>query len=545
MRTWCLRLVSDRATLGFFATDRSQIFPPFLALFWQSFVWFGCGTGIALRTLLATRFGYRRLLERTDSTERSTMRGILSPNSSHRINRIDRSGVQEASDIHTNTERGVRDVARLTTPDFESFRRQESIFAFLNLTLIAALLLSRTALTPYMGSLTRPVVVTLAAAFVIQVSELAWLHALTSALAAKTQRVITWWSIGFTTLLTLVLMILTRGEDSQSFILMAVPVVEAAFRLNLAGTVGVIVLANLLNFFEASGLGSIDEYLEAGATSLIYALVGVVVWLLVNNLRQHRDTLQKNLTELELARERLLTEEKLAAVGRLSSAIAHEIRNPVAMIASSLATANRPEQDEGARKEMFAIAATEAERLERLTRDFLCYARPQTAQLARTNVATTLNYVAAVARAYAANKGACIQVAVEPDLETDLDASQIHQALLNLVLNAIDASRKGDAITLSARQDARGRIVMEVADPAGPISQETVAHLFEPFFTTKSRGTGLGLAIARNIAREHLGDLVLRVNEPSRVCFSIELAARAPKSSAALEGHNGHDTDRR
>jgi signal transduction histidine kinase len=325
-------------------------------------------------------------------------------------------------------------VPRRACWDAASLRYQETIFGVLNLFVIATLLFVHTAFTSYLGPLRLPVAITLLAGIIVQVAEIIWLQAQTSPATRAALRTITWWSIGFNTVLTLVLMILTRGEDSQSFILMAVPVVESAFRLGLAGTIGVIALANLLNFFEASNLGSIDEYLEAGATSLIYLLVGVVVWLLVNNLRRHQDALRINLGELERTRERLLTEAKLAAVGRLSSAIAHEIRNPVAMIASSLATANQPDHAELTRKEMFAIATAEAERLERLTSDFLSYARPRAPQITPADIADTLNYVAAAARAHAEKKGVLVRAQADSALEGNFDPSQIHQGLLNLVL---------------------------------------------------------------------------------------------------------------
>src|ERR1700730_5993797 len=97
--------------------------------------------------------------------------------------------------------------------------------------------------------------------------------------------------------------------------------------------------------------------------SVIYTVMGVLVWLLVNNLREREARFVRNLEELERTRQRLLSEEKLAAVGRLSRAIAHEIRNPVTMIASSLATAARAGLDETERQKMFAIAAKEAARL--------------------------------------------------------------------------------------------------------------------------------------------------------------------------------------
>ena len=105
---------------------------------------------------------------------------------------------------------------------------------------------------------------------------------------------------------------------------------------------------------------------------------------------------------------------------------------------------------------MFAIAAKEAQRLERLTTDFLVYARPRPVQVARVSLADTLNYVATVARAHAANEGVTIDVAVDSSLEGEFDANQMHQALLNLVLNAIDACHRGDLVKLNAQTNGNG-----------------------------------------------------------------------------------------
>ncbi|MGD0118330.1 MAG: ATP-binding protein [Candidatus Binatus sp.] len=311
---------------------------------------------------------------------------------------------------------------------------------------------------------------------------------------------------------------------------MLLPILEASFRLSLGVTIAVIALADLISFMGAIGL-KFGEYIEAGAMAVIYTVMGLLVWLLVNNLRTREAKFARNLEELERTRQQLLSEEKLAAIGRLSRAIAHEIRNPVAMISSSLATAIRPGQNEAEREEMFSIAAKEAVRLERLTTDFLVYARPRPVQVARTNLADTLNYVATVARAHAANEGVTIDVAVDSSLEGDFDATQMHQALLNLVLNAIDACRQGDLVKLDAQKNGNGKIRIDVVDPEGPIPDDIVARIFEPLFTTKRGGNGLGLAIARNIARAHGSDIVLRINESRRVCFSIEIPAHSESQS--------------
>ncbi len=408
--------------------------------------------------------------------------------------------------------------------DFQSFRRQELFFALLNLFLIGALLALQAFSRFVRGRPSAAVVWVLAVGFVVQVVHLAWLNWRTMTLSLPKRRVVTFWSLGFNSTLALVLTFITIKGDTAYYALMLLPVLEAAFSLGLGATIAVAVLADLISFLGAYGM-KFGEYIEAGAMSAIYTVMAVLVWLLVDNLRDREARFVRNLEELERTRQQLLSEEKLAAVGRLSRAIAHEIRNPVAMIASSLATAARPGRDEAERQEMFAIASKEAARLERLTTDFLVYARPRAAQIGRANVADMLDYIASAARAHAANKGVAIDVLADRDLAGDFDAGQVQQALLNLVLNAIDACRGGDSVHLKAEKNGAPAIRIDVIDPAGPIAKETVERVFEPLFTTKQGGNGLGLAIARNIVRAHGGDVVLRRNEPGLVCFSIEIPA--------------------
>lgn len=422
--------------------------------------------------------------------------------------------------------RGGRGDSDLVASDFESFRRQELFFALLNLLLIGALLGLQVLSKLVRGKPSGSVIAVLTLGLIVEAAHITWIEWRTVPLSPPKRRISTFWTLGFNSALALTLTSMTIRGDTAYYALMLMPVLEAAFRLGLGAAIGVIVLADFISFLGAYGL-PFGEYVEAGAMSVIYTVMGLLVWLLVNNLRECEARFVRNLEDLEHTRQRLLSEERLAAVGRLSRAIAHEIRNPVAMISSSLATAARPGQNDQERQEMFAIAAKEAGRLERLTTDFLTYARPRPAQIARANIADTLNYVATVARAHAANEGLAINVVADSNLEGEFDPAQIQQALLNLVLNAIDACGRGDWVSLKAERNGNGSIRIDVVDPAGPIPDETVAHIFEPLFTTKQGGNGLGLAIARNIARAHGGDVVLRINEPGRVCFSFEIPAHS------------------
>ena len=430
----------------------------------------------------------------------------------------------------------------LMAPDFESFRCQELLFAILNQLLIGALLALQAFSRFVRGRPAASVIVVLAVGFVVQAVHVTWLHyGRIAPVSAPSRRIFTCWSLGFNSGLALLLTSLTIRGDTAYYALMLLPVLEAAFRLGFGATIAVVMLADFISFLGAYGM-KFGEYIEAGAMSVIYTVMGVLVWLLVNNLRAREARFARNLEELERTRHQLLSEEKLAAVGRLSRALAHEIRNPVAMISSSLATAMRAGQDESERSEMFAIAAKEAARLERLTTDFLVYARPRALQIASADLSDMLNYVATVARAHATNKGVAIDVAAESDLQADLDPSQIQQALLNLLLNAVDACGRGDAVCLKAEKNGnKNAIRIDVIDPAGPISEETVARIFEPLFTTKQGGNGLGLAIARNIVRAHGGEIMLRTNAPGRVCFSIEL----PTGSRNQGRDDGKNTDSR
>jgi signal transduction histidine kinase len=245
-----------------------------------------------------------------------------------------------------------------------------------------------------------------------------------------------------------------------------------------------------------------------------------VVWLLVRDLRQKEERLAKNLVDLQETREKLLLEERLAAVGRLSSAIAHEIRNPVSLISTAIATATHlsgPERDE-----MYAIASEEASRLVTLSTDFLSYANPRVPKMVPTSIADTVGYVSDACRAQASGKNVVLEVRSEEPLIAEADPGQLQQALINLVLNAIDAALPRSMVSIRAYARDH-RISVDTENSGSPIPETEQTLIFEPFFTTKPKGTGLGLSIARNIARAHGGDLVLATNGPDRIRFSLSL----------------------
>ncbi len=410
--------------------------------------------------------------------------------------------------------------------DLSSFRRQESILIVLNLLILAVLFSLHLYFAGFWGKPTPLLMVAIGLGIFLKTAEWLWLQRLSQPLKPAALLALTWASIALNITLASVLAVLTDKEDTPYFVLMIVAVLEAAFRFELLAIIGVITAVDVSLFWQVwLYFGKhppldVGEYYEAGTTSLLFAIVGVLVWLLLTDLRRKETHLANNVLELEHAREQLLREEKLAAMGRLSSAIAHEIRNPVAMIASSIATARQLSGAE--REEMFGIASDEAHRLSQLTTDFLDYASTRPPNLAETSVADTVAYVADASRAHASQKGIRFEVDVPENVTVRADAGQLQQALMNLLLNAVDASPAAGTITLRSH-DGNQKVNINVENTGLPIPELALSRIFEPFFTTKPRGTGLGLAIARNIARAQGGDLVLAANGPDRVCFSLIL----------------------
>src|SRR5258708_4044119 len=178
--------------------------------------------------------------------------------------------------------------------DHHSFRRQEFVFASLNLLLIGALLALQVISKYVRGKPAAPVIIVLTAGFLIQGAHLIWLRKGIATSSRGKRQFLTFWSLGFNSILAFVLTLLTIKGDTAYYALMLLPILEASFRLDLFGTITVIALADLIAFMGAYGM-KFGEWIESGAIAVIYSVMGVLVWLLVNNLRERQATLFRNL----------------------------------------------------------------------------------------------------------------------------------------------------------------------------------------------------------------------------------------------------------
>ena len=422
-------------------------------------------------------------------------------------------------------------------PDFLSFRQQERIFASLNLVLLVFLCVAQFVWAQYLGRPHRQVLALLSIGIVANVTELIWLNR-RKELGRSAVLKLTLTMIAIHSGIAFAIASYSYKTDIQYFALMIPAILQAAFRLSRLATALVVAASDGLIFFWVWHYFRVhppvdpNSYIEAGTVALIYAIMGFLVWTLVNHLRGKEQELTQSLEELERTETKLIEEGKLAAVGRFSSAIAHEIRNPVAMISSALATASNRVPGSPENREMYEIATKEAARLERLTTDFLAYARPRSPSLVMSDVADSIGYIADICRPRAAANNVQIQCQCETPLTAEVDTGQLQQALLNLAMNAVEASAPGGCVFLRGRSQ-QGRIIVEVENGNGPIPATTVPFLFEPFFTTKASGTGLGMSIARNIVLAHGGDIELAQNDAEVIRFVLSIPASAGRKEEA------------
>lgn len=220
--------------------------------------------------------------------------------------------------------------------------------------------------------------------------------------------------------------------------------------------------------------------------------------------------------------------ERLAALGRLSTVIAHEVRNPLMGIKASLAALRRDGAGSAELHEAAADIDHEVARLNRIVGDVLDFARPVRVEYARADLnalvrEASLSVFPAAAVAFDLAPGS---------LDVDTDADRLRAALVNVLQNAREAAGAGPhpAVRVSTRCPAPGRVTITVADRGPGIAAEDRAHVFEPYFTTKRSGTGLGLAIAKNVTDALGGSIAAGAAEAGGTEIVFELPVEAPRA---------------
>lgn len=249
--------------------------------------------------------------------------------------------------------------------------------------------------------------------------------------------------------------------------------------------------------------------------------------LMVRQLRESR-------AEIELLhRTQMSRAEHLATLGELAAGLAHEIRNPLAGIAGVIEIVARDLPATSPAKAVVKDIRLEVAQINRILTDLLETARPRPPEMRSSDLNITVEHAVMLARQQVLSKPIQVQFQkMTSPLEVEHDSDQIHQVLLNLLLNAVQAI-DGEGIVLVELEQRGNHASISVSDTGRGIPANDLPNIFRPFYTTKGNGTGLGLSLARRIVQEHDGriDVTSEVGTGSRFVVLVPLEQRASAPS--------------
>jgi signal transduction histidine kinase len=225
---------------------------------------------------------------------------------------------------------------------------------------------------------------------------------------------------------------------------------------------------------------------------------------------------------LEKANSEKAKMERLSALGEMATTVAHETKNPLNAI--KIATSYLKNNFHGAiLTEFLSIVEEEVSRLNDISTNFLGFSKPEPINLRTCDINKLVESTVDLIRQEATEKNIEIVALLDRNLPpVPCDYSRIKQALLNLLLNALEASKAGDTVEITTWNE--GPFISIIIEDTGKgISSEEMENIFKPFFTTKTRGSGLGLAIIDRIVKEHGGDIEVESKVGKGTKFTIKM----------------------
>jgi signal transduction histidine kinase len=245
--------------------------------------------------------------------------------------------------------------------------------------------------------------------------------------------------------------------------------------------------------------------------------------------RDLRSALETSLRTVKTQQAELIRKEKLASVGQLLAALAHDLRNPLGVIRSSAQLILDEAQPTEIKCEVAQYIIQEVDRIAHLINDFLRYARQKPPEPKRLPLSTIVQAALVQWKAH----GGLDRITVETNFAQNLpevlvDPDQVCEALVNLLVNAHEAMPEGGRITVTTREEG-GHVVVEIADTGCGIPADHLTRIFEPFFTTKASGTGLGLTNVKRLVEDNGGTITVH-SEPG---FGTRFAVGFPPAQSA------------
>ena len=231
-----------------------------------------------------------------------------------------------------------------------------------------------------------------------------------------------------------------------------------------------------------------------------------------------------------VARERRLQVERMTAMQTMTAGIAHEVRNPLNSAKLQLELLDRRVRRAGVIDpkilEPCELAQTEIERLTHLLNDFLAFARPPELHVDQHDVAQIVRQVVELERATAQQRRVHLELVVAPTrLLAHVDAAKLHQLLLNLVRNAIEAVSGGGHVAVELAS-GETELTFVIQDDGPGMPEGVQSRIYEPFFSTKDGGTGLGMSIVHSLVAQHGGMIELETS-PRGTRFTVRIPRRS------------------
>ena len=250
---------------------------------------------------------------------------------------------------------------------------------------------------------------------------------------------------------------------------------------------------------------------------------------MVRLLRESREEIER------LHRTQMSRAEHLATLGELAAGLAHEIRNPLAGIAGVIEIVGRDLPATSPARAVVKDIRLEVAQINHILTDLLQTARPHPPEIRPSDLNTTVEHAIMLARQQVISKPIQIELHKDPTLPlVEHDSDQIHQVLLNLLLNAVQAIETSGTVRVEL-SSLGGNAAVSVTDTGRGIAPEHLPNIFRPFYTTKGNGTGLGLSLARRIIEEHHGRIEVssEVGKGAKFLLTLPLSQEAEQFAAS------------
>jgi signal transduction histidine kinase len=241
------------------------------------------------------------------------------------------------------------------------------------------------------------------------------------------------------------------------------------------------------------------------------------------------ESVRKIENEIELSR-------RLAAIGRLTSGVAHEVRNPINAIMVHLEVLREKiQQIDPESKRHMDVISSEIQRLDRVVQTLVDFTKPVELRLGDTDLRRVIDDVSVLAAPEAARLGVTLHSELPPSsLIVKADADLVKQAILNIALNGIQAMPGGGMLVIAARRQVNA-VDIEIRDQGPGIPPEIRDRIFNLYFTTKKSGSGIGLAMAYRVMQLHNGSLQFESQAGQGTVFYLRFPAAQPARGAAAQ----------